>query len=882
MRQVCPKTTDRPQRAAPQARLGWSCVCLWAAALLLAGCEAPDVTYGSCVASCSADADCRNEMSCNVEGLCVARRDMTCGTSVGSGSAGGNANAGGTLSEGGGTRAAGTSAGAGGTGEATGAGGAIVSGPSGGAGFTGTGGVVTGSGGAIVSGPSGGAGFTGTGGVVTGSGGAKGGATSTGGALVTGGLTSTAGTPNGGGNAGAVGSSTGGVAGADAGTTGGCEPGNTPSITTQSFVPACLGQVYEARLTATNGANYAWSAEVPADLGLTLSNSGVLAGVIRRPGSFPIGVSVADQSSGCTSAPRQLTLTVNDTTNTECPTIHLKDKLASALAPDSCKAWPYSAEFEVAGPNPPYTWQAVSAPPGMTFDSTTQRAGGSPTDSGDLVLQVTDQSGLATQRSFTVRHREKCWFAYISEESGAVRLHLVDPLLSARLQRPTSNATDVSVVDYKFSPDGKYIAYRVEDANEHRTLWLWKSPEWTREQAIELGGSVSRYEWSGNGQVLAVAFEGSSGTQLGGVDVSQVPEVQLVEGGIHGLRLLQPVAAPVTSDIIWYGDDKGIAFSWHDPYYKVNFLGQGTYGSSGFIDVNADGLMLDPSVLIYPSTIGYFTTVTANGQLYFFRDNPMAPITHGNVAIAPDGTLVALSSGNRLDLYRPTDSTNAPSVPAYASAAGCDTILGWAPDPARVVCVDQSLLRLHTIDPTQQTVTSAPISNSNAYVQDEWREHPRVVDRAGNRLVLSTGTSLYLADLEPSAPAILWSKALGTSTAQLSFSPNGRYLAVGTGSSSLLLFVTESDGTYSPHTNLLSSGHTCQDDRLSTPDWCGADRRPTGLVWSSDSELLAFVQDDRQLIASRFDEARGVQRIDNTRILETCSDTCAGTARFQP
>ena len=887
---------------APEAARRGLCTWALAAGLLASGCEAPKIVYGNCVASCKSSVDCTNEMVCNSQGLCVSNQGVVCTPAMGTGGAAGSTGtsretggatasnntlsggsssvsaSGGTVGSGGVTAARGDT---GGASTVAGAGG-NASGGTTGAGAGGnntTGGAATG--GAPGSSATAGAPMGGTTGIIA-TGSASGG--------FTGGNSATGGAATGGTGSGtAVGATTGGTStgGSGTGGTGSCGPANTPSITTQSVAAACLGQQYLAQLTATNGANYLWSARLPADSGLSLSNGGVLSGITNSAGTFAISVSVKDQVTGCASAAQQLTLTVNNTDALTCPVIKIKGKNASAIAPDSCVAWPYSAAFEVTGPNPPYTWQATQTPPGITFDSTTQTAGGNPTSSGNLVLQVVDNTGLAVQRTFAVPLRDKCWFAYISDESGATRLHLFDPLLGARLQRPTSNTTDVAVADYKFSPDGQYIAYRVTDTSQNSTLWLWKAPEWDDEQPINFGGSVTHYEWSNNGHVLAVAFEGASGTQLGGVDVSGVPANQLVDGGIQGLRLLDPVAAPVESEITWYGSDAHVVF--HSPSSistGFDFPSQANLGQTGFTGVlSRIADTYDPSMVFYPNDGGFFLMDPTESPtvLIFIPNTSNVATYHGDVAVAPSAPYVAWPLSHTLNVASATtDTFDLASTQPLVTSTGCDTILGWAAEQGRIICVDQTAgaLRTHDLDLVHQSTTSSMIQNSQAYVSDTWQGYRHIVSATGNWAALSTGTNVYLANLVTPSLAQLATVGSSAVPSDMSFSPNERFLVVNT-SSLLQLFGT--DAATRSTTSVLASPQGCADDPLSDPNWCGRQVRPLQLSWSEDSQLLGFANIDGPLVVLDLrtfetDDSLGgpIQAVAN------CGSGCFGTGQFQP
>lgn len=867
--------------------------------LEISGCSAPKTNYGNCVAVCAISSDCAAGMECR-QSLCVAQdwpgSCPTTGVGGGNSAATGGSRTGPTI---GGSSQLGASTG-GTAGESIGGSNgtatdttSVLGGATGVVNSTVTEGNTDGGNVAIIGGSSA-WGSVATGSVIDVVGGVGGvpsfGGSITGSVAGMGGLATGGIAGNGGSNSGTDGGADAdvGVGGSDAGQA--CTRTNTPQIETQSLNFGCLGEHYTAHLSASGNGDYTWGASIPAGLGLVLAANGSLAGVLRAAGEFAIDIWAQDSATGCVSATQRFTLTVNDEITNACPTIKVKGKSSSLPAPESCIAWPYLADFEVSGGSAPYTWQALTTPPGLTFDSTSHRASGNPTDAGTLVLQVTDATGRVVQRSFAVPQRESCWFAYISNESGSSRLHLFDPLLGARLQRPTSVATGIAVTDFKFSPDGKFVAYRVKDANNNNTLWLWQAPGWDHEQQLDLGGSVTQYAWSENGQTLAVTFSTATDTHLGGVSVAGVPNTQTV-AGIQGLVELQPIllsSVPVDSEIIWYGNDKYVAFSQLYPDYGFRILTQAAFGSSGFGMVTTrDTEYYDPSLILRSSDLGFFPIVPAASVLYFISNSSPVRVNHGDVAVAPTGAYVALETERRLNLYQPMNATfpSPPTTLGLAAAPNCDAIVGWSAEQVRVACVDetQGIAVSHTIDPVQGAVVSAAIQGSEVYVSSGWQGYRRLLSPTGNWAALGTGTQLYVADLSSNAPAIAWSAALGSSPASLdlSFSPSEQFLAVEYGTM-LRIFITSSPSNGAFIGTVTVGAPTCQEQLLWASDWCGQEPNRVRPVWSSDSELLGFVSADQQLMVADLRAFVTQGQLELVQVASNCGGDCTDTGRFQP
>ena len=893
MRQVRLLASVRQPDQAPTGNsLGWFRTLAFLAANLFIACNAPEINYGDCVAACNVDGDCLSGKVCK-SGYCVEKTFTgVCGGGLGGSSAtsssaatGGTAGAtGGSLSgaTGGNRQAAGgsgfTTMG-GESSKATGGSDTVLGGATSvRTTFWATGGNTDGGNSNVINviggaGPTGGSGSTSA---INSNSANVGGSTnllsnSAGGVPSVGGTSSLFNTdPSGDGDAGP----------GDAGPN--CDESNTPQIVTQTLPQACVGQVFSAELQASHGGNYLWSATLPSGLNLTLAHDGTLSGVLTTKGEYSFDASVTDETTGCISAKQRITLSVGDSSVFACPTIIIQGKSPTSLAPESCVAWPYAANFAVSGGTGPYTWQALAVPPGVTFDSTSQEASGTPTDSGNLVLQVTDNgNGRIVQRTFSVPLRQKCWFAYVSSETGADRLQLVDPMLGTRLQRPTSNTTDSAVTDFKFSPNGKFIAYRVKDSTNKYSLWLWQAPGWDHEQQINLGGSVTHYAWSNNSQVIAVSIDTGTDTQLGGINVAGVPNTESVPG-IQGILQLTPVAAPVQSDITWYGNDAYVAF--HSPYspgVTFDLITHAKYAQAGFQNVSTPYVdTYSESMVLYPNDSGFFVLDPTVPTIDFVPITSLR-IFHANVAPAPNSAYVALASDGILNLYSAAEDTDPPSNAARVSTEGCNTILSWATAKQRIACVDTTLglVTSHDLDPQSGIGTNVAVGGTASYVSSEWLSYRHLLSPSGKWLALATGTDLVLANLDLSPPTVVWAFSLGTSPAPLdmSFSPDEQSLVVNY-NEFFQLFQPGVLGNRTSKSDFGTAPLTCQDQYPSALDWCGKLSVSKLPVWSPDSAELAYVRVDQKLVAI---DTR-VPGVDDFTIVSNCDKVCIDTGLFQP
>lgn len=850
--------------------------CIAVVASLISGCAAPNIDFGNCKGTCEADADCPSDMECRAK-YCV-HPNMVGSCGVGGESSGGQAGSSGQAQSGGSSGSSGNS-GAGNTTNANGganlAGAGALSNVAGKGGNENQGGN-TGSSGASIGGTAGSSATVG---------GTAGSSTTMGGGAGSAGGVAIAGGAAGLGGVGGVTSTGGGAGVSQAGASGWASAPScsAPGIDAQELM-ACPGEKYSATLTATCGSNCEWSSDPLAELGLTLSIDGKLSGIVKKAGAFSFDVTVRDTVANC-SATRQFTLLVNGAGVGNCPVIFIKDKTPNALAPASCRERSYSVAFASSGGKAPHAWEALSLPEGLVFNSMTQVVTGTATASGTLTLQITDGSSVV-QKSFEVPLREKCWFGYISSESGANRLHLFDPLREERLQRPVSNSTNLSVEDFKFSPDGKFVAYRVKDTTGAYKLSLWQSPGWTNEQELNLGGSVTHYAWSNNSLVLAVAIATSSDTLLGGVSVAAVPDTPTVSG-IQGLLSLAPVSAPVESEITWYGQDGYVAFhSPDDPDYPERLVHYVPYAMGGFTTMVTPGTTLyAPPVLLYSGIGGFFAAATNSPFLKFYGISTM-PTQHGNVAVAPSGSYTASAVGGQLRLYRAFDSSDQSSDVAWAESTGCTSLLAWGKNQERLACVDgnASKVRIHTLNASNQGLPSVLVDGSQDYVQTSWSGNRRLMSNSGNWLALGTSEGIYLASLAQATPSVVWTAPPVDSEriTGLSFSPDEKLL-VGLSGGTLRLFdVSPSGGNGYPLGNIGANSEPCQEQWLTIPSWCGSSNGPARSVWSSNSQSIAFVMGDGSLIVEDLRMWPRQGSFVGIQATASCNNSCVGGFQFQP
>ena len=167
----------------------------------------------------------------------------------------------------------------------------------------------------------------------------------------------------------------------------------TLAISTSSLVPARQFKAYTAQLTTAFGeAPVHWTVDEPLPVGMTLSDSGQLAGTPTDLGSTPLTFRAFDALGQ--SASKTLTL---DVLEPVAPTF-LDTKLPGAQI-----GVPYEYRLRVAGGTAPVTMELTSGtlPAGLTFDPATRAVRGTPTTAGSstATFRATDAAAHVATRT---------------------------------------------------------------------------------------------------------------------------------------------------------------------------------------------------------------------------------------------------------------------------------------------------------------------------------------------------------------------------------------------------------------------------------------------------------------------------------------------------
>jgi hypothetical protein len=315
----------------------------------------------------------------------------------------------------------------------------------------------------------------------------------------------------------------------------------TPKLLSAPLPNACATRLYAAPLALTSWMEgVTWAAEgLPRGVQMDAS-AGLITGTFQEVRDFPLEVTVSNDCGS--SAPESRTVHVVEPL-AGCP-IQPSSSNRFGTLPVPCEGAPYSADIDFLEP---VSCSIFERPPG--FELTRCRTdgvtlSGTPSGPGNLIISVNDATGTQTVAGFSFEPRRACWFAYVSDDEESA-LHILDPLLFDEVSGELHARPGVA--SFAFAPDGRFLAY-VAQGDLVRELTVVELATW-KERVVPLDGNVFHYAWSQAG-FLAVAFGGEGPSQLGGANVAELDW----ESGAE-LVALEPVAANVSSDLTWIGDE---------------------------------------------------------------------------------------------------------------------------------------------------------------------------------------------------------------------------------------------------------------------------------------------------------------------------------------
>lgn len=676
----------------------------------------------------------------------------------------------------------------------------------------------------------------------------------------------------------------------------------TPVLTTTSLPDACPGEVYGVDLTASGaGSNdYGFEVDGLGGTGLTADTAGHITG--RLPNfegnGGTVDVDVVVTHGECSSDRATLHLTEDSSKNAACPAVEIAEN--ELTLPSPCAGDDYAALLNVTGGTAPYQWRLAAAPDGLELDPESQTdapaLSGRPTAGGLVTVEVTDAADRVVQRDFTLdTARVACWLAYLSASTGADELNLFDPLLGNRHSFPTTG-TD-PVLDFKFAPDGRLLAYRTGAEPDARLTLLELSTR--REQSLDFE-HVTHYSWSDDSSALAVAFDGGQGPVLGGVDTAG-------DGGA-GTTLAFPeldaVAAEVDADPVWYAGTNLGYLTANDDGSDTLLLAMTARTATGFAapDVRLYDDSFNTSAYLRAAPAGVFVLTPSGYSIdYFDADVSQFLVEHDEDLVAPNGRFTARADSDALDVFEPTTLSGPVGiVDVYpdGTANTCTALLGWSSDGGSVVCTapnagepTQADFWVFRVDPNGK-VSSPPVgitegkSNGYSYPASGETGFARLLSPSGNRFAFATSDSVYSAPTIGGTAidfAFTFTTPTGGSDAVLAFSPDERFLLEHRGT---FLGVVDLTTSANDPPLLLGNGEVpppapaCSEDFQAAPGaFCGESRTHAAFAWSSDSRLLAFATSTGSLVVKdlRLFDQSTIQSIEAT---DDCGASCRAGDRF--
>ena len=669
---------------------------------------------------------------------------------------------------------------------------------------------------------------------------------------------------------------------------------SVPVIEPPTLPSVCANEIYAQKFSAQGGdpTNYQWTVDLPESSGLTVEGDQLTGKFVGSTGvaaqlDFTLRL---DDGGSCPVTPLALSLKVEADTALTCPSVVADGTLGLPPAPP-CLGSAYEQKLITRNGVGPFTWEAKGTPSGLTFNKATQTVSGISAGEGTLTTRIKDAAtGRTIESIFLLSPREKCWFSYIATTPSPARLQLFDAVLGQRKTLPAP-AVDEAVLDYRFSPDGKYLAYRLKPSAGPAVLSVMQLRS-GREQRLDFS-AVTHYSWSPDSAILAVTY----GTnQLSGIDVS-------LETGNPGiptaivfpkLASLNTGFAPVTSDLVWFdGKQLGFLTLFSEVGGSViQFLNTATK-VDGFANLvlHADSLFLQTAQLI-PGYQGLFAVPNeGSDKPWFFGTGAAVPVNHTNVVIAPSGRYTARAQAHQLALFRAIDNS-ADGAP-HTQIAGCDAILAWANGKERIACArqvgDQDEIALFDINLTTDALTQAGIVSVGNNPHDAQQLRRRLFSARGARFAYTAGSSLFVSGYAngtqtivnlpaPAAPA-------DSASAALSFAPNEQLLLFHRGTQLFFVDIPNRLAKVSLSDELPPSQPCLENDsRSTTAGWCGAERPGAPFMWSPGSDLAAFQNADGRLQIVDLSARKALASFKPVSVDDSCSGGCvaAGQFGFQP
>lgn len=554
----------------------------------------------------------------------------------------------------------------------------------------------------------------------------------------------------------------------------------------------------------------------------------------------------------------------------------------SAL-PAACNGLPYEASLSAAGPDGPYALKLLDNGGEFTLGADGVLSG-VPRGVGTraIVVAITDGKGKVQQSSLELRVRERCWLAYSSRESGALRLHVTDVLATTSKVFPAASSEEA--FDFAFSPSGRHLAYRAGVDADSASLYVLR-PESDVAARLPFELPVAAYAWSRSGEHLAVIL--AAGGDQWFVSGLAVP----ADAGAAALAEAVPWPLVPTSyrrELHWMGETATVHLGRYSgdsaeeperiemPYVSRRLVSDlspsraldalpmpaddgALYAmAGGFIALNSQTVPGGSTFEAYfPSEAGAYET---DRRATLWDDS-----TPSDLWWSDDRVHAGRVDGEGRFVIHAVAEGNAPRA---ISQSRCGHVLAWRTlaDRERVVCADAGGCALDPEYSVLRVFDFLPASNSldERALDGCWQtrvatDEPRAISRAGSWLVYDTGETLATIPLTGAArtPAINLLAPAQPHQRAYAISPDEAALLVQSGPTLWWRSPIEGepreltrgrDPTGQAVSLSVSQPTPCEPRFVLSPErWCGYGALEPRARWSADSLSIVFRTDDGAL-----------------------------------
>ena len=356
-----------------------------------------------------------------------------------------------------------------------------------------------------------------------------------------------------------------------------------------------------------------------------------------------------------------------------------------ALAP-GCAGKTYVATLRIEGGSAPYSWTLTQAPEGWSIAAATTADNQAvlhgdevPEEALTLIVKATDAHGLSTTQTLHLDVRSNCWLGATASGGAGGQLLLFDPL--SERAAPATLKHQANVYDFRFSSDGRWLAYRYDAAADapHAGGLAIVDLQSLEEREVHFGdqGLITSYAWAPSSDTLAAAFVDGTQPSLGAVRVPGATSPDLTSLGV--------TKANVDSPLAWVGDRYVVFYGPKGPpglqavYYAL-------LGPTGFQAPKETLFPAPAPVTIAPNAQGFFVIssdeVSFNGLLndnYVIQHHPWESL------VSPSGRTTAVVNDEQLLEVRA--ATDSHTVITSQEGHTCPLLLASSPVSDRVACV---------------------------------------------------------------------------------------------------------------------------------------------------------------------------------------------------